>query len=209
MRLDFTSLYLRAFLGAKPFGSPEIDSLAERMGVSRSLSTNHQDRYFVTGARGVAAATLGKKIVFGRAYFERLADKERIAAAAHEFAHILDNDNDRWRISVWTLGVSLTLMIAAYGAFRSELLSECVFCASFFVMMGTLPSQRRGSKVRELKCDSIAVSYVEGESMITAIRLAESILTPKSRLTALPWSKRRPSPTSEERADAIMALGKR
>jgi Zn-dependent protease with chaperone function len=207
--LDFASVYLRAFLGARSFDSPQIDSLAERMGVSGSLSPDLQDRYFVTGARDIAAATLGKKLVFGRAYFERLSDNERVAAAAHEFAHVLDEDGDRWRISIWSLGASFFLMLTAYGAFRSALLSECLFCASFFVMMRFLTSrQGESSKLRELRCDSIAVSFVGGEAMITALRLAESTLTPTTQRRALPWLSRSPNPTIAERAEAIIALGK-
>jgi Zn-dependent protease with chaperone function len=198
---------LRTFFGAKPFDSSELDSLAERMGVMPSLGRNPRDRYFTTGARDVTAATLGSKVVFGKSYFERLSDDERLAVCAHEFSHIMDHDNERSKIASSSLGVSLILVTAAFLGSHSVLLAESVFCVSFLGLAGILSSRdAERSRLQELRCDNVAASFVGGGPMIASIRLADSMLIQKSRRSLLRRSRRNQSPTVDERASAIMAL---
>ncbi|MGA2664734.1 MAG: M48 family metalloprotease [Nitrososphaerales archaeon] len=204
--MDPASLYLRTFFGARPFASQELDSLAERMGVSPSQSPNPSERYFVTGARSVTAASLGNKVLFGRRYYERLSGDERLAVAAHEFAHMMDHDDGRSRVASLTLGLSLVLTFAALVAFHSLLLAESAFCASFLAMIRILSSREleRG-RLQELRCDSLAASLVGGGPMISSIRLAESMEARRSGRGLLRRSRADHDPAFEERTRAIMA----
>jgi Zn-dependent protease with chaperone function len=213
--MDLTSLYLRTFLGAKPFVSSELDSLAEKMGVSQLLSRDRRDRYFITTAKGVSAASLGKKIVFGRRYYERLAGDERLAVSAHEMAHLRDDDNERVRIVLSSLGLSLLSTLIAFVALDSVLLTECVFCVSFLSLISIFTARdAEESKLREIRCDNVAVSFVGWEAMASSIRLAQSmLLAQKTEGRGYLWSGKRrkktksPDPTIEERMSAIIALG--
>ncbi len=89
--MDTGSLYLRLFFGAKPFESPGLDTLAGRMNALHLLSRDPRERYYMTRAR-VPAVSLGNKVLFGARYYERLTESQRLAAGAHEFAHILGKD---------------------------------------------------------------------------------------------------------------------
>ena len=203
--MNLGSLYLLAFFGAKPFDSADLDSLAQRMGVLKLMSPNTRERYFITSANGFTAAALGNKVVFGRPYYERLSDEERLAVSAHEFGHILDRDNCRRKIASKTLLVSLALTVATFLAFHSVLLTESVFCLAFLGLMRILSSRDvERSRLQELKCDSAAASMVGVEPTITSIRLADSMLARRSGLRL--FSRSSTDPSVEERTDAIMAL---
>lgn len=156
--MDLASLYLRGFLGAKPFISQEMDSLAGRMSVVQRLSADNEDRYFLTGAKGVTAVTLGNKVVFGRKYYEKLSAQERLAAGAHEFAHVLDQDNKKLRITASNMAVSFALTLATLVAFHNILLTESVFCILFLASMWVSSSrdagkeQGPGAQMRRHRC---------------------------------------------------------
>lgn len=193
--MDITSLYLRAFFGARPFASSQLDTLAERMGVSGLQSPDPQKRYFITNTKGVTAANVGDKIVFGRLYFESLSDEQRLAVGAHEFAHSLDRHNERLNVAAGSLLGSSASAATAYALSGSVLIAELAFLVSFFVAMGILsPREAVKNSHRELQCDRIAVSFVSSEAMVSSLRLAETHTKPRF-------------PTVEERASAIMSLG--
>ena len=205
--MDLTSFYLRTFLGARPFGSSELDSLAERMNVLHLLSGNPRDRYFTTGARAVSAANLGNKVVFGRLFYDSLSEDERLAVGAHEFAHILHCDNRRGAIAISTLGVSLVSAAATFLAAHSVLLAELFFCLSFLGLMWIRSSgDVEKSRLEELKCDSVAASFVGGPPVVRSIRLADSMRTQRSRAGLFRGPRRDLDPGVEERASAIMGL---
>ncbi len=205
--MDASSLYLRMFFAARPFTSSGLDSIAESMGTSALLSQDRRDRYFITPAKRVTAASLGNKVLFGRGYYERLTEKERLAVGAHELAHMLEKDSSRPRVAMLSLGTAAILTVVSYVLMHSVLLSEIAFCASFFPLISTLSSRdQERRRLEELKCDGISASLVGGAHMISSIRAAESLLFENAGRPSILRSRRKTSPTADERASAIMAL---
>jgi hypothetical protein len=205
--MDLTSFYLRTFLGARPFGSSELDSLAERMNVLHLLSGNPRDRYFTTSTRAVSAANLGNKVVFSRLFYDSLSEDERLAVGAHEFAHILHCDNRRGAIATSTLGFSLVSAAMTFLVTHSVLLAESFFCLFFLGLMWIRSSRDvEKGRLEELKCDSVAASFVGCSPVVRSIRLADSMRIQRSRPGLFRGSRRGVDPGVEERATAIMGL---
>jgi Zn-dependent protease with chaperone function len=201
--MDLASLYLRAFFGARPFISDELDSLADRMRVSQFLSSDRADRYFMTRAKRFTAVTFGRKVVFGSKYYEQMSAEQRLAVGAHEFAHVLKGENRRSRIALSSLGVSAAFTAFVYIAFQLPLASELAFCATFIGLMTALSSKEvERSRLEELNCDSVSASYVSGDAMIGSIRLAESMLTSTPR-RVLFRTVGSTYPSLRERTDAL------
>jgi Zn-dependent protease with chaperone function len=208
--MDLTSWYLRSFFGAKGVRSPELDSLAERMGVLPLLSRDPADRYLITKAKSITALSLGNKVVFGRSYYDLLTDAQRLAVSAHEFAHMLEKERGRWSIAWSTLAISSLLTVGTFLALHSVLLSESVFCLSFFGTIRILSSREveRG-KLQELRCDNLATSFVGGEPMIASLRLAVSIRNQSPRRSFLRRLSKSPMSAVEERISAIDAFSQK
>lgn len=210
--MDLGSLYLKVFLGARPFESPGLDSLAGRMDALRLLSGNPRDRYFTIRAR-VAALSLGNKVLFGAGYYDHLTEGQRLAAGAHEFAHILGRDGRyaQSRLVVPSLAVSFSLALAALMGTGSVLLCELVCLGGLLATLSL--SSRLGaerSQRQELRCDSVAASFVGGRELIEAIRIGVSLSEPDSRRTR---KRKRPStsdgshPSLEKRIETIGRAG--
>ena len=205
--MDATSLYLRMFFAARPFTSSGLDSVADSMGTSGLLSKDRGNRYFITPAKNVTAASLGNKVLFGRLYYERLSEEERLAVGAHELAHMLEKGSSRPRTAALSLGISVILTAMVYVSVHSLLPSELAFCASFFPLISTLSSRdQEKRRLEELRCDSVSASLVGGPPLITSIRMAESVLFENARRPSILRSRKKTSPTVDERASAIMAL---
>jgi Zn-dependent protease with chaperone function len=205
--MDATSLYLRVFFGARPFTSSGLDSIAESMGTSGLLSQDKGNRYFITPAKNVTAASLGNKVLFGRLYYERLTEKERLAVGAHELAHMLEEGSSRSRTATLSLGISVVLTAIVYLSVHSLLVSEIAFCASFFPLISILSSRdQERRRLEELRCDGVSASLVGGLPLIASIRMAESMLFENARRPSFLRSRKKTSPTADERASAIMAL---
>jgi Zn-dependent protease with chaperone function len=204
--MDAGSLYVRVFLGARPFESSQLDDLAERMNATHLLSGNRRDRYFTTRV-GVPALSLGNKVLFGTSYYENLTEKQRLAVAAHEFAHMLEHKGrQNRRIIVPCLVVPLVLAAVAIGITGSILLSELSMLTGFlgtFLVMNRLNAGR--SRHEELKCDSLAASFVDGNELISAIETWEKLGKPRSRRgKAFPGS--RSHPTLDQRIETVGAV---
>ncbi len=201
-RMDATSLYLRLFLGARPFKSSELDGLAGRMGVTGLLSQDSNDRYFSTGIK-VSAARLGNKILFGKRYYASLDSEQRLAVTAHEFAHMLDGRDSRMRLVILALAMSSICMVGAYLGTHSSLLTESAFVAGF-VGTTSISSWVTAGASRELesRCDKVAAQFVGGEPLIASIRLAESMNRGLSK-RHLRIKSASGHPPFEERVDAI------
>lgn len=207
MNMNATSVYLRVFFGAKPLRSTELDSLAGRMGVLDRLSSDPLDRYFVTDARSVTAVSLGNKIVFGRSYFDRLSEDERLAVGAHELAHKLEHGNRRANMVWSTLAASSVLMALIFLAFHSLLLTESAFCLSFLGVMRIRSSREvEKGKLQEIRCDGLAASFVGPEPMIGSLRLAESMSTETSKRNLWRRFGRVSASATEERIRAINCI---
>jgi Zn-dependent protease with chaperone function len=201
--MDSASLYLRLFLRAEPFESAELDSLAGRMDALRLLSSNRRERYFRTHV-GVAAMSFGNKVVFGARYYDKLTASQREAVGAHEFAHMLGGDyrDKRRRVVLPSLAVPLILSVGSFLAARSALVAELAFVA-WFLFCFVLLSRRNAMKFREqeLRCDSVAASFVEGQQLIDAIRICESMSRPRGGRRA--GANAGAHPTLDQRIESI------
>jgi hypothetical protein len=204
--MDASSIYLRLFLGAKPFASSEMDLLAQRMDILHLLSRNPKDRYFTTRAR-VAAASFGNKVLFGMKYYTSLAENQRLAASAHEFAHIMDKDHKRWYMVFLSLVVSTALTLAVFLGTRSFLLGESAFAFGFLAIISMLSwIDAEGNRSQELQCDRVAAGYVDAEALIAAIAMGESMLSPKAKKGLYYRLGTNGYPTLEQRVRAIRGI---
>lgn len=200
--LDLTSIYLRAFFGARSFESDELDSLAKTMGVAEHLSSNPKQRYFLLGSKSATAANVGDKIVFGEKYYGRLSKEQRLAVAAHEFAHSTrQNDNLRVASVSLTTSAALSVVTLAYGG--SILVAEVAFLASFFPVLGVL-THLYGSRYddEEMDCDDLAASFASRDALASSILLAREMSIRRFRLRS-----RRVESTADERVKRLAGNG--
>ncbi len=203
--VDVSSLYLRVFLGAKSFESPELDQLAGRMDALRLLDGDNQERYFRTKA-SVAAMSLGNKMLFGARYYDRLDESQRLAVGAHEFAHMLTGDHYHVgrRVSIPSLAATLLLTLGALLATGSMLLAEFVLVAGFLSIFYIL-SRRDAqlSQEEERRCDRMALSFVDGLDLIAAIEMGGRLGGRRSERSPPQAAGVRSSPNLEERIEMI------
>jgi len=203
--VDMGSLYLRLFLGAKPFESPGLDSLAGRMSALQLLSVDPKERYFTTRA-GVAALSFGNKLLFGARYYERLTENQRLAAGAHEFAHMLGRDgrSAKRRVVLPSLVVSVLLMSATFLGTGSALLAEVATLTGLLATLSISSRLNAGPfQKQELRCDSVAASFIAGQELIAAIEIGESLARPKPRKRRAFNAVAKGHPTLQERIETI------
>jgi Zn-dependent protease with chaperone function len=205
--VDAGSLYLRLFLGARPFKSLELDSLAESMGVSDHLSSDAGERYFLTKTN-VSALSFGNKLLFGGRYYSNLTDGQRLAVAAHEFGHVLgDGGERRRRLVAPAVAVSVLLALAVSVGTGS------ILALMFASLLGLIGAIAVGSAIdsdrylrHEMSCDKLAASFADGEALVQAIHAAESLQNASAkRLTSL-WRRVRTNPSTKLRVDALLNL---
>src|SRR5271157_5903414 len=82
------AVWFRVMYGARPFASPELDELAQRMGASSSLSRNAKDRYFHS-RRNLSGYNIYGRIILGNEYWSILSMKQRLGVGGHELTHVL------------------------------------------------------------------------------------------------------------------------
>jgi peptidase M48-like protein len=200
------TLYLRLFLGAKSFESSELDSLAEKMNVSGFLSSNSDERYFLTKAN-MAALSLGNKLLFGANYYLALTDKQRLAVAAHEFSHVLGKDGEHRRKRVVAPAALVAVLLAALTllATGSVLLVECALAVGFLVPLPLLSAAyAKQYHTQEMRSDRLAASFVDGEALVGAIQAAESMVNLRTKRTFTQKIRVRRHPSTKSRVDAIL-----
>jgi Zn-dependent protease with chaperone function len=178
--MDAGTLYMRVFMGAKPFESSELDSLAEKMNVRSLMSKDAKARYFVTRSRRVAALSLGNKVLFGSRYYLSLTDTQRLAVVAHEFGHLLarDSEDRRRRVVAPSALLAASAALSSLVVTRSALLIECVLAVTFLASV-TLFSAAYSEQYheQEMRSDRVAASFVDGQALVEAIQAAESLLS--------------------------------
>ncbi len=145
--MDLTSLYLRLFFRARPYSAPQLDSLAETMGVVQLMSSSPLERYLISDSTSVAALSLGNKIMFGRSYYQKLSEEERLAVSAHELAHIKEQHNRRLMVALVALVSSVAFATTTLLALHSVLVTESVFCISFLGVV-RVPLLERGREIQ-------------------------------------------------------------
>ena len=78
-----------------------------------------------------------------------------------------------------------------------------LFCFIFSIVL-----VRRWRRAIELRCDVVAASYVDGQELISALRIQDSLISPKQRRGLSYWMASRmfPYPSLSEREEAISRL---
>lgn len=203
--------YIKLSRKLEPFKSPQLDELAERMSVLSRL--NGKQRYFLS-KRAYSAFSFPGGIAFGKWYWSNLDDGERLAIAAHEFSHIKSNDGIRrfWRIALPSLVVTLVVMLTVASvlvyspsmttfALVGVALGTALTFACSFVLMSSINAGWRRSM--ELDCDIEAAKYTNGEDLIHALSLWDSVISDKTRKTLQYRILSSLYPTLSERAQAI------
>jgi len=204
--VDASGLYLRVFMGARAFESPELDSLAESMSVSDHLNRDAGERYFLTKAN-MAALNFGNKLLFGDHYYSNLTDDQRRAVAAHEFGHVLGGGGERRRRLV-----APTVAVAVLFAFAVFVGTGSIFALMFASALGFVAAAAVLFSVEsdrhlehEMSCDKLATSFADGAALVEAIHYAESLqsLSP-NRLASL-WRRVNSDPSTKLRIHAILS----
>lgn len=204
--MDAGSLYLRLFLGAKPFRSSELDSLAESMHVSDLLSGNAGERYFLTKSNA-AALCLGNKILFGEGYYSSLTESQRLAVAAHEFGHVLGGGAERTKRLV--APAAAVPMLLALAVFLGKGSTVALVCASALGLVTAVAARSSSDSERYLKhemsCDRLAASFVGKDALVEAIHAAESLHGPRKKRIASVWKRVGTRSHTKLRVDAILS----
>jgi hypothetical protein len=203
--VDAGTLYLRVFLGARAFKSSELDSLAESMNVSGHLSSNAEERYFLTETN-IAALSLGNKLLFGARYYSNLTDSQRRAVAAHEFGHVLgDGGERRRRLMAPVIAVSVLLALAVCvgtGSVLALMFASALGVVGAVAVLSTADSDHYLK--HEMSCDKLATSFVDGEALVRAIHVAQSLQNERANRFASLWKRVGTNPSTKLRVDAIL-----
>jgi hypothetical protein len=203
--VDAGALYLRVFLGARAFKSSELDSLAESMDVAGHLSSDPGERYFLTKTN-IAALSIGNKLLFGERYFSNLTDSQRGAVAAHEFGHVLGDGGERRRRLVAPVVAVFALLALAVCVGTGSILALIFASALGFVgavaVLSTVDSDHYLK--HEMSCDQLATSFVDGEALVQAIHVAESLQNERAKRLASFWKRVGTNPSTKLRVDAIL-----
>jgi Zn-dependent protease with chaperone function len=206
--LDASTLYLKAFLGARAFKSSEMDSLAQNMGVS-TLQSGDNERYFLTKT-DVTAFSFGNKLLFGAKYYERLTESQRLAVAAHEFGHVLgDGGVRRKRLVLPAISISMLMALLVFLGTNSMVALACASLLAVVAAALSLSALGSDHYLRhEMSCDKLAASFAEGQALVEAIQAAEAHSVRKARTRRLVSLQRNAGahPYTKLRVDAILSL---
>ena len=204
--MDAGGLYLRLFLKAKPFLSPNLDSLAETMGVSGHLSSDLGERYFLTKTN-MAALSFGNKVLFGEKFYSNLTDGQRRAVTAHEFGHVLEDGGERKkRLVAPAIAVSLLMAFAVSIASGSLVLLMLASVLGFVAAAALLSSLDSDHYLRhEMRCDRMAASFANGRALVEAIHVAESLQGSSTKGFARLWRRLGVNPATKLRIDALLS----
>jgi Zn-dependent protease with chaperone function len=197
---------MRVFLGARAFKSSELDSLAESMSVSSHLSCNAGERYFLTKTN-IAALSLGNKLLFGSRYYASLTEDQRLAVAAHEFGHVLGDGGERMkRLVVPAIAVSVLFAFAVAvgtGSTIALMLASLLGFTGAVAALSTIDSDHYLK--HEMSCDKLAASFVDGEALVEAIHVAESLRNAGTNRLASFRRHVGTNPSMRLRIDAILS----
>jgi hypothetical protein len=203
--VDAGGVYLRVFLGAKAFKSSELDSLAESMSVSSRLSSDAGERYFLTKTN-VAALSFGNKLLFGARYYSTLTEGQRLAVAAHEFGHVLGDGGERMRRLVFpAVAISVLFALAVVVGTGSTLALIFASALGFTGAVAALSTIDSDHYLKhEMSCDKLAASFADGEALVQAIHVAESLRNARTSRLASFWRRVGSNSSTKLRVDAIL-----
>jgi len=205
--LGLRSIYLRLWFGAKPFESPELDSLAQRMSVLQKMDPNPKERWYV--GRGYVGYSTMNRVFFGSRMLSSLNDSQRIAVAAHELVHIREGDTRHalWRISIPSYMVFLGLLVLSTWAGRASAITMVGALVGLIACLAILTQANAGwRRAAELRCDVVASSFIDGRDLIEALRIQNSFISPKLRKSLGFRFGSRLYPSQAEREEAILRV---
>ena len=191
------------------FDSPELDALADRMGASRFLWSDVHRRYFKT-QKGILASTTGRAVRFGAVLYEMMTPEQRLAVAGHEFVHVRERDPLHNFVYLRLPPLVVWAAVWIWAFFQPDPWFEililllytpvAVFYGPFWLKLLAAKHFREV----ELRCDSVAAQYIDGEALISALQLSDSMFNPPSvKNTRRYRNLSKLYPTLEERAEAI------
>ena len=203
--VDAGGLYLRVFLGARAFKSSELDSLAESMSVSGHLSSNGGERYFLTKTN-IAALTFGNRLLFGARYYSSLTEGQRLAVAAHEFGHVLGDRSERARrLVIPAVAVSVLFALAVVVGTGSIVALMFASVLGFIGAVAALSTVGSDHYLKhEMSCDKLAASFADGEALVQAIHVAESLRSASTNRLASFRRRVGTNSSTKLRVDAIL-----
>ena len=170
------------------FASPELDSLAQRMGAEPYLVSNRAKRYFkVRGLPGAASSK--NRVFFGAEIYERFTEGKRLAVAAHEFVHIRERDT-RYRFRHQALPDDAVLLVAVL-VFGIAIETQFMF-AALVVLLGSAFSfpalqvvlywaNSKTYREMELRCDREAIKFVDAQDLIDVLKESRALIPPRLR----------------------------
>ena len=171
-------------LRAKQFQSDPLDELAESMNTTRLLKRGKLQRYYRAPMLANCCVSYSDAVFFDSEYFDNLSSKELLAVGTHEFNHIIEK-HDTQKIKRQILPALLVgallgfLAYVNYGVLNSFIplsqvgqtcFSILVLLVSFIILL-TASYYFNAEWLRQLETQSDirAVSYVNGEALISAL----------------------------------------
>jgi Zn-dependent protease with chaperone function len=192
------------------------------MNVAQKLSPNRSQRWYKARIVGALAVSRKNRVYFDSQPFETLTDAQRLAVAAHELVHIHQGDfaHARTRIVIPTFVASAIILAIFFWLVYSRtpqyiiesdpdglVILPLIPAALAFWLFGMFFQLLQGSWRRkaELRCDTITATYTDRNALIEALRVQDTLLTPKQKRSfRYRLTKRlRPYPSLQEREDAI------
>lgn len=183
-------------LRAKPFQSDSLDRLAESMNTTRILKRGKHQRYYMAPMLAHCCVSYADAVFFDSEYYDNLSSEERLAVGAHEFNHI-NKKHDTQKIKRQILPALLVgallgfLTYINYNVLNSFISLNQIGQVSFgllillvsFIILLTASYYFNAEWLRHLETQSDlnAVSYVNGESLISALTKLSELRSKKSK----------------------------
>lgn len=197
-----------------PIENEDFDLIAYKMEVQNVLPKDKQRRYFRVSRNLSSIATHSNALVFGDRVYSALTPTQRVALAAHEFAHIKRKDlaHKFRRYQLPSVGLWIVFLVTSYAIFRTlSVVGVCLFVGlpialTILPMLIELLDAERLREV-ELRCDEEAASYIDGSELIGALRIADSIMSSAAKRNPFRKLFARLYPTLDERSKTLSSAG--
>ena len=182
--LGFLSSIITQYLGASPFQSDQLDKLADAMQIPEILQQDRLKRYFRVSFLQDGCLSYIDRIFFDAEYLNALLPEELLAAGAHEFTHIKERDGRKLFYRIFGFAIAIAFLIGCIVFVDFELLKPLLFFSNsgkgvsslFAGALSYLPAwlvsfyvNAKWNRQRETESDRNAVTFANGEAMISAL----------------------------------------
>ncbi len=179
------------------------------MGALPFLDHNPHQRYFTAKGKFSGISTKSR-VFFGTPLFGELTDDERLALVAHEFVHIRERDTRfkfRYQFLPFCFFLTCFFVVPYFLGSAFTLLRAVALLASplwgYLFWVGSIVLVSGRYRRMELRCDEVAVSFVSGAALITALEKADKMFGPEEKRRLWYRIQARTYPKPEERYRAI------